>query len=166
MVDAGKGAEFLKSFSVRLGRAAACGIDADDGNYRQQQTEVGRAFEQAEVADRLVVHVADRAGAGLLVAADGTQGAGAVGDADAVEGIFGGRSRQALGERCRIGVGRLRDFSGERSSGNGARLRLVEHWVFSFAWPGSRGAAISSGAVLGWVAQCSPGPVLVCRDAA
>ena len=60
---------------VLLGRAAPCREGADDGHQRQHQAEVGVALEQAEVADRVVVEVADLAGAGLLLAAGGAQGA-------------------------------------------------------------------------------------------
>ncbi len=69
-----------------LSRAIGPRIGADDGDRRQHQAEIGRALKQAEVADRLVAQVADRAGAGLLLAAGGAEGARVVGNSDAVEG--------------------------------------------------------------------------------
>ena len=89
----------------KVSRTSGLRIGTDDGDQSEDQAEISRSLEQAEIADRVIVQVADRAGAGLLLAAGGAQGAGVLGDADAVE-RFGGvsRSRQALGKPSLIGL--------------------------------------------------------------
>ena len=150
VVDAGEEAEFVQGSLLVSGWADGARIGAGKGGHRQQQDEVSGALEQAEVADLLIVHVADRAGAG---------------DADAVERFIGSRSGLALGKGSRIEFGRLRGDTCEPSSGIRARLCGVERRVIVFALQGSRGDASSMGAVWGWGTQRSLGPVLVCRDA-
>ena len=143
------------SWTVELGGDAV--VAAGDGDYGQPQAEVGRVPEQAEVADRLFVQVADRTGAGLLLAAGGAPGAGFLSDADAVDGRRGlSQSSQALGGRALLGAGRLRGGAGERSSG----FTLDFAWSSigqAFARLGSRGGVVSSFRI--WGAQYSLGPI-------
>ncbi len=154
MVDACEDAEFSQSFLLLVRRAVGCRIGTGDGRHCDQKAEVGVGLKQTQIANGLVVEETDRPATGLLIAAGGAEGAGVLGYSDAVEGCVGlGPSRQGSGERLRIGFGLLRGWCqgvlGGQLSGIGARLRLVEHGVASFAGPGSLGDIRSSGAVMG-----------------
>ncbi len=118
-------------------------VGTGDGDRREHQAEV-----HAEIADRFVVQVADRTGAGVLLTADGA--CTKVVAVAAVEGFFGlGRSTNGFFEHR---GGRL-GAQGGRALGNGVRFR-------AFGWYGTDLSSSLAADFTGWLGVARRAPAL------